>query len=232
MKPIKKRSVESQTTDAVRAEIVSGRFPPGERLTEMQLASQLVVSRATVRTALHHLTSEGLVVQVPYTGWAVASLTPTDAWELFTLRASLEGLAARLAAANLDDKGRAELQAAFDRLCEAAQKGTANATAEADFGFHQAIVHVSGHRRLAQQYRLVEQQVRQSIASSNALLPDLRTVIAQHEPITRAILTNRQKQAARLSEEHAQTEGEKLAQYLNEQMSRKSGTTNGRRAKA
>ncbi|HWB44427.1 MAG TPA: GntR family transcriptional regulator [Hyphomicrobiaceae bacterium] len=232
MKPIKKRSVESQTTDAVRAEIVSGRLSPGERLTEMQLASQLVVSRATVRTALHHLTSEGLVVQVPYTGWAVASLTPADAWELFTLRASLESLAARLAATKLDEKGRADLQLAFQRLCDAAQKGNAHATAEADFGFHEAIVGISGHRRLAQQYRLVEQQVRQSIASSNALLPDLCTVIEQHEPIIQAILGNRPKLAARLSEEHAQTEGEKLAQYLEQEVTRKTGAVNGRRAKA
>lgn len=214
MKAIVKRSAEHLATDAVRAEIVSGRIPLSARLTEMQLSEKLSVSRATVRTALHHLTNEGIVVQTPYSGWAVTSLTSRDAWELYTLRASLEGLAARLASINLKKQGRSDLEAIFKTLRVAVRRRSAAEVAKADFSFHQQIVLLADHHRLAQQYRLVEQQVRMSIASTNALLPDLSSVIEQHRPIMEALLERRPEEAARLSQLHNQSEGEKLVEHL------------------
>jgi DNA-binding GntR family transcriptional regulator len=97
LEPITKRSAEVQALDQLRVAILSGTFAPGARLTETALAEQLATSRATIRTALHHLVAEGLVIQVPYTGWKVTRLTADDAWELVTLRASFEALAASLA---------------------------------------------------------------------------------------------------------------------------------------
>src|SRR4030081_3333415 len=97
LKPIQKRSAEVQATDALREQILRGGARPGSRLTEIGLSQQLGLSRSTIRTALQRLANEGLVVQEPYTDWQVASLSGADAWELYTLRASLEALGARLA---------------------------------------------------------------------------------------------------------------------------------------
>jgi len=110
-----KRSAEAQATEILREQILTGHIRTGARLTEVRLAAELKVSRATVRTALHQLTVEGLIVQTPYTGWSVMTLTAHDAWELYTLRASLEGLAARLAARSINASGRTELDRAFNR---------------------------------------------------------------------------------------------------------------------
>ncbi len=76
----------------LRHDIVFGALSPGDRLTEMKLAADFELSRATIRTALQQLATEGLIVQMPYTGWAVVSLTAHSAWELYTLRSPLEGL--------------------------------------------------------------------------------------------------------------------------------------------
>jgi DNA-binding GntR family transcriptional regulator len=214
MKAIVKRSAEHLTTRALRNEIVSGKLGPMSRLREIELSEKLQVSRATLRAALHQLTAEGLIVQVPYTGWTVIMLTAQDAWELYTLRASLEGLAAKLAASNLTEDDRSELKSAFDRLSRAAKARSPQEAAEADFAFHNAIINAAKHRRLAQQYRLVEQQVRLSIISSNALLSDIRSIIPQHEPILDAILSGKPGKAASVSELHTQSEGEKLVKHL------------------
>ncbi|HEY0218163.1 MAG TPA: FCD domain-containing protein [Afipia sp.] len=141
-------------------------------------------------------------------------LTAQDAWELYTLRASLEGLAAKLAASNLTKDDRAELESAFERLARAAKARSPQEAAEADFAFHNAIINSAKHRRLTQQYRLVEQQVRLSIISSNALLSDIRSIIPQHEPILEAILSGKPAKAASVSELHTQSEGEKLVKHL------------------
>ncbi len=214
MKAIVKRSAEQLTIRALRNEIVSGKLAPTARLREIELSEKLKVSRATIRAALQRLTSEGLIEQTPYTGWTVMMLTPQDAWELFTLRASLESLAAKLAASNLEANDRAALESAFEKLSASAKARSVDGVAEADFAFHNAIITAAKHKRLAQHYLLVEQQVRLSIISSNALLSDLRSVIAQHEPIFDAIVNGRPGKASSFSESHALTEGEKLVEHL------------------
>lgn len=142
------------------------------------------------------------------------TLSSRDAWELYTLRASLEGLAAELATQFLDDEGRRELKQAFARLAEAGAKRSLFAATVADFALHKTIVALARHRRLAEQYRLVEQQVRMSIASTNALLPDLSSIIDQHQLIVDAMLAGRAREAARLSEVHNHVEGERLREHL------------------
>ena len=79
----------------------SGNPAAGTRLLETQLSEELEVSRGTVRAALAVLAREGLVSQVAFTRWQVAETSAVDAWELYTLRAALEALAARLAASNV-----------------------------------------------------------------------------------------------------------------------------------
>src|SRR5690606_26530287 len=104
---------EDLALDAMRNYIVTGELKPGARITEQELSNSLSLSRATVRTALHRLTMEGLIVQTPFTGWHVIEMTPHDVWELCTLRSALEGLAASVLAQRLSDADRVELVAAF-----------------------------------------------------------------------------------------------------------------------
>jgi DNA-binding FadR family transcriptional regulator len=56
--------------------------------------------------------------------------------------------------------------------------------------------------------------VRVSIGSINALMPDLSTIIDQHQPIVDAILSGREDEAASCSEAHSITEGERLHAHL------------------
>ena len=210
LSPIIRRSTEDQALDALRDHILTGTAPAGSRLTEMGLSEALAISRATVRTALHRLASEGLVLQVPYTGWQVVALTGRDVWELYTLRAPLEGLAARLATGRLDHPGRHELRSAFDNLAAACSANSPSRMAACDFALHQAVIDGAAHGRLRGQYRLVEQQVRLLIASSNALIADPGSIEAQHRPLLDALLAGDGDRAARLFEEHTLTEGRKL----------------------
>ncbi|MGD0188238.1 MAG: GntR family transcriptional regulator [Roseiarcus sp.] len=214
MKSVVKSSAEAQAVAILRERLLQGDLAPGSRLTEMELSSRLRIARATVRQALHHLAQEGLILLIPYTGWMVADLTPVDAWELYTLRASLESLAAGLAAAKLSDVGREKLLGVMAQLARASASGSPPDAAEADFALHQAIVGLAGHRRLAEQYRVVSQQVRMFIASSDALLVSGRALVDQHQPIVDAILAGDGARAALLSERHNVTEGEKLVAHL------------------
>jgi len=212
---VEKRSLDRAAADALRRSIVEGSLAPGSRLTETQIAAQLNLSRGTIRAALHRLVAEGLVSQRPYAGWEVVRLTSRDAWELYTLRSSLEGLASRLAAVN-PDRHRT-IEQAFSKLKSAAARNKQKEIADADIGLHKTIVMLSGHKRLAAQYSLIEQQVKMYMASSNAILERPDSVISNHEMIVNAILKGNVTSAERYAKEHNEKSGKLLVCYLKRQ---------------
>jgi DNA-binding GntR family transcriptional regulator len=208
--PIVKRSAEDLALDSLRSHILSGGLPGGARVTEHGLADSLAISRATLRTALHRLAAEGLVVQTPYIGWQVLEFTPDDIWELYTLRASLDALAARLLAERMDMVRQARLRRAFDALALHCRNAELHGMAESDFALHKLIVDLAGHGRLASQYRLVEQQIRFFVTSSDALVTDPVEVLRQHEALVRALLAGEAGAAGLAAEQHCMVEGRKL----------------------
>ncbi len=199
---VDRRSLDWRAADVLRDLILGGQLPPGHRLVETSLASELEVSRGTLRAALRALTHEGLVCQVAYTKWMVPEFSRKDAWELYTLRGSLEGLGARLVAERRAPESIATLNKAFDRLVAAVGTRRHAEVAEADLALHQTIIAVTGHRRLADQYKLLEQQIRHYIFSTNAMIVDLYQIVAEHEPIVTAIAAGDPETAERLAREH------------------------------
>jgi DNA-binding GntR family transcriptional regulator len=217
LRPIRKKSAEVEAAEALRNHVVGGGVPPGGRLTEMRLSEALGLSRSTVRTALHQLANEGLVVQLPYTGWSVTSLSASDAWELYTLRGSLEALAARLLAENLDETKKDQLNRALDALIDACQRGEEVAIVDRDLGLHKLVVALSGHRRLAEQYRLIEQQIRLYIVWSDRLMPSSSDIIGTHRPIVDAIVAGDTRRAEQILRDHNENAGRVLVDFLNTQ---------------
>lgn len=210
---LKRQPAEQMAAEALKEEILTGGIKPGERLTEVDLAEKFGVSRGTVRIALHQLGSEGLVFLVPYTGWSVVDWTPEDLWEVYTLRGGLEAMAAKLATERHDATGAAKLQKVANELFDSASKADVAEIKRRDFAFHRCIIELSGNKRLAHHYNLVEQQVRMFISSTYR--PDnKRVVVEHHRPIMEAILRRKPRLAAILCERHCITEGERVVRLL------------------
>ena len=96
-----------QTVDDIierlREAILAGRIVPGQRLVANDLTGQLGVGRGSVREAFQRLASDGLVEIIPNRGAIVRRLSRDQVRELFQIRVNLEGLAARLAAENINE---------------------------------------------------------------------------------------------------------------------------------
>ena len=95
------RSGPSRVFERLRRSILDGEYAPNERLIEEQLAERLGVSRTPVRQALTMLQSEGLVEIAANRGAVVCSFGVDEVWDIYDLRAVLEGHAARRAAARI-----------------------------------------------------------------------------------------------------------------------------------
>src|SRR6266481_2403267 len=90
--------------------IFRGEFPPGTRVREARIASQLGVGRGPLREAVRRLEGRKLVVRHPNRGTSIATLTKTELAELFEVREALEVAACRLAAKNITDEAIEKLR--------------------------------------------------------------------------------------------------------------------------
>jgi DNA-binding transcriptional MocR family regulator len=109
--------------DSIRNRILTGKYAPGERLVEAHLSAELGVSRMPVREALRVLAADGFVTIEPRRGAAVAVYTPEQIHAFVEVRATLEGLNAKLAAKRHDPEEIRKLQqilAAGSRIAEKA----------------------------------------------------------------------------------------------------------------
>ncbi len=114
-----------QVEEKLRTAIASGRFRPGERLVERELCGLLGVGRTSVREAMRQLEAEGLIVNVPHRGPAVATIGVEEARQLYDVRALLEGFAGRMAATVATSEQVEQLRQAVDALEAAARDGGA-----------------------------------------------------------------------------------------------------------
>lgn len=97
--------------ERLRKAILSGELPQGEHFKDTDLAAKFDVSRMPVREALRRLEAEGLIRQIPMRGFVVVELTPQDAADIFSIRKSLEGLAAVYASRRITPSEIEELKA-------------------------------------------------------------------------------------------------------------------------
>ena len=111
-----------QVLDELRQSIIAGRLAPGARLVERELTSMMGVSRTVVREALRQLESEGLISIIPNKGPVVRELTLAEATDIYSIRAVLEGLAARRFVENANDSQIEKLQQALDATAEAYER--------------------------------------------------------------------------------------------------------------
>ena len=179
------QSLPDWVYEHIRDAIRSGRFVPGARLRERDVATQLSTSRTPVREALRRLEVEGLLTSSAQRGLRVAELDQQQINELYFMREVLEGTAASLAARNAS---KAELQLMrmivdeeADLLSSPADLGRLNYT------LHQTIQGAARNRYLVTTLNVLRDGM-MLISSSNLHNPArARTAHEEHIRIVQAI---------------------------------------------
>lgn len=84
--------------DRIKRLILSGTFAMGQRVTELDLATRLGLSRTPIREALRRLHAEGLIDFRPHCGYRVVAYSVDDLEQISACRLVLEAEAIRLVA--------------------------------------------------------------------------------------------------------------------------------------
>lgn len=128
--------------------IRSGRFAPGTRITERELARQLKMSHVPVREAIEQLKQHGWVERIPRKGIYARSINDDTIKDIYQLREILEGGAVRIVAEQITDIQLSELHDIINLLEASYQSNNANAFRDADNEFHRLLVCYTGNKRL------------------------------------------------------------------------------------
>ncbi len=144
---VDKRTLHEQVADHLRHRLLTGVASPGELLPEARIATELGVSRGTVRGGFYQLQSEGLVEWAPRLPPRVRSVSRSEVEQLYAVRALLEGHAVQLIVGQ-DKEQRSQ---SIDALRTAAKRETQSKTLLledrilTDLGAHEALLHASGN---------------------------------------------------------------------------------------
>jgi len=137
-------------TNDLRTDILSGRFEPGDRLLEIQLADQYDCGRASIRSALVALTSEGLVEREANRGAVVRRISVEEVIQITEARSALESLIASQAAIRSSAVEHEELRDIISRMRKAVSGEGADEYSDLNALLHQRLREVSGHEVAAQ----------------------------------------------------------------------------------
>lgn len=150
---VERVSTTEQVLRQLRAAIVDGSLPQGEKLREIALAQRLGTGRSAVREALRQLVQEGLVQHEVHRGTFVRIIAAEDIVDVYRAREAVESaaVAAILERGTVD---LAPLRAALERLRDAAAggRGTWPEMADVDIRFHETLVGLAGSPRLVRMY--------------------------------------------------------------------------------
>jgi DNA-binding GntR family transcriptional regulator len=160
------RSLTKLLVEKLKESIISGKFTPGEKLSETTLSASLHANRVALREALRSLEVEGYVTFLPNNEVAVSKPAREDIQDYYTIASVLEGLAARLAVENAQPEEIAHLRELHQLLKEACQKRDLTRYFDANSTFHRFIAELARNERL---YRLID-QLRQEIQKTRILL--------------------------------------------------------------
>jgi DNA-binding GntR family transcriptional regulator len=130
----------------LRRAILAGELEPGRRLSQVQLAERMGMSRGPLREALRMLQREGLVEYERNRQVRVARFSIPDLEQLYAMRITLEAMAIRLTVPRLGGPEVAELDRLMCEMDELAVAGDVEAWEVPHRSFHRRLTAGAGER--------------------------------------------------------------------------------------
>lgn len=181
---------EEVAYNEIKSRILDGSLIPGSRLVHRTLAKELGMSPNPVVLALRMLERDGLVVNTPGLGACVRRWNCEEITDLFRLRASQEGLAARLCAERADSAELAAIHSSDEAFRRSIETHDPDANIQADVGFHLAVVrgaHFPDLERIIENLSIMQCSMKAFGASLGIPRLMSRDYIDLHTPIIQAI---------------------------------------------
>lgn len=200
--------------ERLRDMIVKGDLPPGARIVERRISTELNVSRTPVREALKLLRADGLIEISMHRGAQVTLYTEKEAEDLFDVISVIEGLAAERLADRLTGQILRRLEALHARMLEEYAARDASAYFDTNTNIHDTIVAEAGNLILAESHRRVMVRARRGRFMAIFDADRWRQAVDEHEAVMVAFRARDADAAGTIWREHLRHTGETVLDVL------------------
>lgn len=182
MRGIDAQSLPEKIAERIVEGIAAGRFFPGERLVEADIAAELQVSRMPVRAAFKALEKQGILVNVPHRGCRVMTLTDRKVRQIFQVRTDLELRACKDAMDRIaeDPAMIGEIDEILTQMKRSVVAKDTSGVVNADFAFHRWICARSDNEIVFTLWTALAHHVRIIFGLVGHDWPDLQKVFDEH----------------------------------------------------
>jgi DNA-binding GntR family transcriptional regulator len=209
-------NLTEQVYERLLEAIIDRTLPPGQRVTQNEIAEKLGVSRQPVSQVLHLLHRQGLLAESGRRGFEVTQLDPLRIRQLYEVRGAIDALAARLAAgrARIDPAGRTQLEAALHAGHAIDGRTPLARLIALDVDFHTAVYRLAGNPAIEEMIAPQWPHMRRSMATVLTELDYRESAWTEHEAIAAQILAGNAKAAESAALAHALTAGRRTEERL------------------
>jgi DNA-binding GntR family transcriptional regulator len=172
------------------------------------------ISRTPLREAFRKLENEGFIAIIPRKGAVVTGIDPDEVSDLYEIKSTLEGLAARLAVAKMKRGDIARLERINGELRELIDNNDLEAFYRAHTKFHEVFVRLSGNKRLSQMISNLNDHFKRFGIVTLTLPGQYENAIKQHDEIIQAFKRGDEKAVEEKVRTNVMTGGMVLVEHL------------------
>jgi DNA-binding GntR family transcriptional regulator len=217
-------SLGATAYQAVYANIISLKYPPGQHLEEAVLVEELGIGRTPVREALQRLAADLLLESQPGKGFVVRPLTLQNTRAAFTALVILELGVATLAVRQRTALLLDEMQEANLMVADAVADMDIYRLVEANSAFHDAFARCSDNIYLVQGLKKVRCETNRlaylsfgnEIDPGRTLQEHYASVMEQHNQIITALRSREEESLKAVIRDHIRIFKQRIIHYLAE----------------
>ena len=202
-KPI---SIADQVFEQLERDILSGKYPQGEILSELKLSAELGVSRTPIREAIRRLEQEHILEETGR-GLTVVGISKEDMQDIYEIRQRLEDAAAARAALHITPEALAEMKEILDLqrfYIEGEKQGadTSDQIKNLDSRFHEILYKSSGSRAFYETLSSLHKKIIKYRKASVRKHSRAALALEEHTAIYLALEAHDAPRAAEAAERH------------------------------
>lgn len=186
-----KQSLKNLAYESIKTAIVKGDLPPGQRLLEADIASQMGISRGPVREAIRQLDQEGLTYSHPHRGTVVLEMDPEETEKVFVpTRRIIEEYVAESVSAKLTEEDYSNLEAIIQQMETADNEDNLYQLTDLDMRFHSYLIEHSVSPTICALWNSVTARIHSRLLLQGIIKDSLHIVPDEHREYLKCIREN------------------------------------------
>ncbi len=213
---VRRETLVDKLLQHVQESILSGKRPPGSRISETGIAKEFGVSRVPAREALQRLEEMNLVRKT-HLGREIAQFSREEFRQIYELKNVVEAFGAMKGCLNADRQEMKKIEEIVQRMGKASSRSDINLLMNLNHEFHDSLVFCCGNSQVIETFRSLVQKIRWVMPLSLRLPTRPEQSYREHREIFTAFRKREAQKVRDLLESHSNANTKRILTHMEAQ---------------